>query len=290
KDGEVVGFVEKPNTTKIGEQKIKVETKDRFGNKKVTEVPLEVIYGDSIMFFGTSYGGSNIKSVVTLNHEEKKFSTTGAEGSAHTSFKEQKYMGMTVYDKDGKEKKEVSVKGSENTKVFAEQFNGMSFEYGDIVKVYQREFDRFKVYKKNEFVDAQYGVHEVFFKVTEQGFEKIAAQQEVTAVPQKVVIGTDIEKLDAKKFVEVKDGEVIGFVGKPNTTTIGEQKVKVETKDMFGNKQVTEVPLTVTYGDSLLVYGLSYGADDMKSIVTLHHDTKKVSATHTKNLIHDYFK
>ncbi|PDZ47185.1 putative mucin/carbohydrate-binding domain-containing protein [Bacillus wiedmannii] len=290
KDGEVVGFVEKPNTAKIGEQKVKVETKDRFGNKKFTEVPLEVIYGDSIMFFGTSYGGSNIKSVVTLNHEEKKFSTTGAEGSAHTSFKEQKYMGMTVYDKDGKEKKEISVKGSENTKGFAEQFNGMTFEYGDMVKVYQKEFDRFKVYKKNELVDTQYGVHEVIFKVTEQGFERVEAQQEVTAVPQKLVIGTDVEKLNAKDFVQVKDGEVIGFVEKPNTAKIGEQKVKVETKDRFGNKKVTEIPLTVTYGDSLLVYGLSYGTDDMKSIITLHHDTKKLSATDTKNLIHDYFK
>ncbi|PEG11514.1 wall-associated protein [Bacillus wiedmannii] len=289
KDGEVVGFVEKPNTTKIGEQKIKVETKDRFGNKKVTEVPLEVIYGDSIMFFGTSYSGSNIKSVVTLNHEEKKFSTTGAEGAAHTSFKDQKYMGMTVYDKDGKEKKEVSVKGSENTKGFAEQFNGMAFEYGDMVKVYQKEFDRFKVYKKNELVNAQYGVHEVIFKVTEQGFERVEAQQEVTAVPQKVVIGTEVEKLNAKDFVQVKDGEVVGFVEKLNTTKIGEQKVKVETKDRFGNKKVTEVPLTVTYGDSLLVYGLKYSSGDLKSVVTLHHDTKKMSATDTSNLIHDYF-
>ncbi len=148
KDGEVVGFVEKPNTTKIGEQKVKVETKDRFGNKKVTEVSLEVIYGDSIMFFGTRYGGTNIKSVVTLNHEEKKFSTTDSEGPMHTLFADEKYMAMTVYDKDGKEKKALSVKASENTKGFAEQFNGMVFEYGDIVKVYQREFDRFKVYKR----------------------------------------------------------------------------------------------------------------------------------------------
>ncbi|GAB6564213.1 putative mucin/carbohydrate-binding domain-containing protein [Bacillus mobilis] len=290
KDGEVVGFVEKPNTTKIGEQKVKVETKDRFGNKKVTEVSLEVIYGDSIMFFGTSYGGTNIKSVVTLNHDEKKFSATDSEGKMHTSFADEKYMEMTVYDKDGKEKKAVSVKASENTKAFAEQFNGMTFEYGDVVKVYQKEFDRFKVYKKNEFVNTEYGVHEVVFKVTEHGFERMANQQEITAKPQQVVVGTDIEKLDAKDFVDVKDGEVVGFVEKPNTTKIGEQQVKVETKDMFGNKQVTEVPLTVTYGDSLLVYGLSYRDGDLKSIVTLHHDTKKLSATDTKNLIHDYFK
>ncbi|MGG0214920.1 putative mucin/carbohydrate-binding domain-containing protein [Bacillus mycoides] len=291
KDGEVIGFIEKPNTTKIGEQKVKVETKDRFGTKKVTEVPVEVIYGDSIMFFGTSYGGSNIKSVVTLNHEEKKFSTTDSEGPMHTSFADEKYMEMTVYDKAGKEKKAVSVKASENTKAFAEQFNGMTFEYGDVVKVYQREFDRFKVYKKNEFVDTEYGVHEVFFKVTEQGFERIATQQEVTAVPQKVVIGTGAEKLNAKDFVQVKDGEVIGFVEKPNTTKIGEQKVKVETKDHFGNKKVTEVSLEVTYGDSLVFKGIEYTGDgDIKSVVTLQHDKKKFSATDHHNKAHGNFK
>ncbi|NEL02226.1 putative mucin/carbohydrate-binding domain-containing protein, partial [Bacillus mobilis] len=189
KDGEVIGFVGKPNTTTIGEQKVKVETKDRFGNKQVTEVPLEVIYGDSIMFFGTWHGGTNIKSIVTLNHEDKKFSTTNSEGPMHTSFADEKYMEMTVYDKDGKEKKAVSVKASENTKAFAEQFNGMTFEYGDVVKVYQKEFDRFKVYKKNEFVNTEYGVHEVVFKVTEHGFERMATQQEITAKPQQVVVG-----------------------------------------------------------------------------------------------------
>ncbi|AJG75339.1 peptidase M60-like family protein [Bacillus thuringiensis] len=290
KDGEVIGFVEKPTTTKIGEQKVKVETKDRLGNKAVTEVPVEVIYGDSIMFFGTWYGGTNIKSIVTLNHEEKKFSVTDSAGKMHTAFADEKYMGMTVYDKDGKEKKALSVKASENTKVFAEQFNGMTFEYGDVVKVYQREFDRFKVYKKNELVDTQYGVHEVFFKVTEQGFERVEAQQEVTAVPQKVVIGTDTEKLNAKDFVQVKDGEVVGFVEKLNTTKIGEQKVKVETKDRFGNKKVTEVPVEVIYGDSIMFFGTWYGGTNVKSIITLNHEDKKLSTIGSEGPVHTQFK
>ncbi|AJH64565.1 hypothetical protein bcere0016_48850 [Bacillus cereus 95/8201] len=290
KDGEVIGFVEKPTTTKIGEQKVKVETKDRLGNKAVTEVPVEVIYGDSIMFFGTWYGGTNIKSIVTLNHEEKKFSVTDSAGKMHTAFADEKYMGMTVYDKDGKEKKALSVKASENTKVFAEQFNGMTFEYGDVVKVYQREFDRFKVYKKNELVDTQYGVHEVVFKVTEQGFERVEAQQEVTAVPQKVVIGTDAEKLNAKDFVQVKDGEVVGFVEKLNTTKIGEQKVKVETKDRFGNKKVTEVPVEVIYGDSIMFFGTWYGGTNVKSIITLNHEDKKLSTIGSEGPVHTQFK
>ena len=117
------------------------------------------------------------------------------------------------------------------------------------------------------------------------------AQQEVEAVPQKVVIGTDAEKLEAKDFVQVKNGEVVGFVENPDTTKIGKQTVKVETKDRFGNKKVTEVPVEVTYGDSLVFKGLEYtGAGNIKSVVTLQHDAKKFSATDQHNKVHGNFK
>ncbi|PEV66552.1 putative mucin/carbohydrate-binding domain-containing protein [Bacillus thuringiensis] len=288
KDGEVIGFVEKPTTTKIGKQTAKVETKDRFGNNQVTEVPLEVVYGDSIAYAGYN---NDIASVVTLKHDEKKFHVTDMNSQIHKYFNKELYMGITLYDGEGKEKKRVTAEGQETSKNFAEQVNGTQFEYGDVVKVFHAEPDRLKWYQNNTLTGQgkKKGTKELFFKVTEKGFEKMDMLQEVTAVPQKVVIGTDVEKLEAKDFVQVKDGEVIGFVEKPITTKIGEQKIKVETKDRFGNKQVTEVLLEVTYGDSLLVYGLSYGGDDMKSIVTLHHDAKKMSATDTSNLIHDYF-
>ena len=42
--------------------------------------------------------------------------------------------------------------------------------------------------------------------MTEKGFERMDMLQEVTAKPQQVVVGTDVEKLDSKAFVEVKDG------------------------------------------------------------------------------------
>ncbi|MDA2703010.1 M60 family metallopeptidase [Bacillus cereus] len=289
KDGEVVGFVEKPNTSKIGEQKVKIETKDAFGNKKITEAPLEVIYGDSLVFHAND---NAIRSVVTLQHDKKELHATFTGNPVHYRYVNEEYMGITLYDQNGNTKKRVTAEGQETSKKFAEQVSGMQFEYGDVVKVFHAELDRLKWYQNNSLAGQGKAKveKELFFKVTEKGFERMETLQEVKAVPQKVVIGTDVEKINAKNFVEVKDGEVVGFVEKPNTTKIGEQKVKVETKDRFGNKKVTEVPLTVTYGDSLLVYGLSYRDGDLKSIVTLHHDTKKLSATDTKNLIHDYFK
>ena len=164
----------------------------------------------------------------------------------------------------------------------------MQFEYGDVVKVFHAEPNRLKWYQNNNLTGQgeKKGAKELFFKVTEKGFERMDMLQEVTAKPQQVVVGTDVEKLDSKAFVEVKDGEVIGFVEKPITTKIGEQKVKVETKDRFGNKQVTEVPLEVTYGDSIAYVGYD---NDIASIVTLKHDDKKFHATDMDSQIHKYF-
>lgn len=286
KDGEVIGFVEKPNTIKIGEQNVKVETKDRFGNKQVTEVPLEVVYGDSIAYVGY---GDDIASIVTLKHEEKKFHATDMDSEIHEYFNKELYMGITLYDRDGKEKKHVTAEGQETSENFAKQVNGMQFEYGDVVKVFHAEPVRLKWYQNNTLTGQgeKKGAKELFFKVTEKGFERMDMLQEVKAKPQKVVIGTNSETLDAKNFVEVKDREVIGFVGKLDTSKIGKQTVKVETKDRFGNKKVTEVPVEVTYGDSLVYQGLS---NSIRSIVTFNHDEKKLHVTHTNEQIHSYFK
>ncbi|MCU5379250.1 M60 family metallopeptidase [Bacillus cereus] len=285
KGGEVIGFVEKPNTTKIGEQKVKVETKDIFGNKQVTEVSLKVTYGDSIEYVGYN---NEIASVITLRHDEKKLHATDTDEQIHEYFDKEQYMGITLYDQNGKEKKHVTAEGQETSKSFAEQVNGIEFAYGDVVKVFHAEPDRLKWYQNNNLAGqgVKKGTKELFFKVTEKGFERIEMQQEVKAVPQKVVIGTNSETLDAKKFVEVKGGEVVGFVETPDTTTIGKRTVKVETKDVFGNKKVTEVPVQITYGDSIVYQGVS---NIIRSIVTLNHDEKKLHATFTNETIHYRF-
>ncbi|HGO9420014.1 TPA: putative mucin/carbohydrate-binding domain-containing protein [Bacillus cereus] len=288
KNGEVVGFAEKPNTSKIGEQKVKVETKDRFGNKKVTEVPLTVTYGDSLLVYGLSYRDGDLKSIVTLHHDTKKLSATDTKNLIHDYFKDEKYFEFTLYDKEGRVKKNIAVKGLENTQEFAKEVNGIAFEYGDVVKVYHAESSRLHWYQKDVYVGEGKSkeIKELVFKITENGFERLDGEQTVKANPQQVVIGTNSETLDAKNFVEVQGGEVVGFVGEIDTTKIGQQKVKVETKDRFGNKKVTEVPVEVTYGDSLVYQGVS---DVTRSIITLNQAEKKLHATFTNDEIHYRF-
>lgn len=288
KNGEVVGFAEKPNTSKIGEQKVKVETKDRFGNKKVTEVPLTVTYGDSLLVYGLSYRDGDLKSIVTLHHDTKKLSATDTKNLIHDYFKDEKYFEFTLYDKEGRVKKNIAVKGLENTQEFAKEVNGIAFEYGDVVKVYHAESSRLHWYQKDVYVGEGKSkeIKELVFKITENEFERLDGEQTVKANPQQVVIGTNSETLDVKNFVEVQGGEVVDFVGKIDMTKIGQQTVKVETKDRFGNKKVTEVPVEVTYGDSLVYQGVS---DVTRSIITLNHAEKKLHATFTNDEIHYRF-
>ena len=54
--------------------------------------------------------------------------------------------------KKEKRRKNVAIKGLENTKAFAKEVNGLSFEYGDVVKVYHAESSRLHWYQKDVYV------------------------------------------------------------------------------------------------------------------------------------------
>ncbi|PGR68515.1 peptidase M60 [Bacillus cereus] len=268
-----------------GKQEVLVEIGDEKGNKNSIPVQVNGFYDDSIVFQGLS---DDVMSTVTLHHNKKKLNVNFTNNEIHYRFEKEEYMGLTLYDRNGIEKKRVSAEGQETGKRFAMELNELDFEYGDVVKVFHAEPDRLKWYQNNTLVDQGKAKNkkEKLFQITERGFELKDSLQEVTAKPQKVVVGMDVEKLDPKEFVQVKYGEVVGFAEKPNTSKIGEQKVKVETKDRFGNKKVTEVPVEVTYGDSLVYQGVS---DVTRSIITLNHAEKKLHATFTNDEIHYRF-
>ena len=67
----------------------------------MTEVSLEVTYGDSIAYVGFD---NKIASVVTLKHDDKKFHATDMDSQIHKYFNKELYMGITLYDGEGKEK------------------------------------------------------------------------------------------------------------------------------------------------------------------------------------------
>ena len=58
----------------------------------MTEVPLEVTYGDSIVYIGYN---DDVTSVVTLKHDDKKFHATDMDSEIHEYFNKELYMGIT---------------------------------------------------------------------------------------------------------------------------------------------------------------------------------------------------
>jgi Peptidase M60, enhancin and enhancin-like/Putative mucin or carbohydrate-binding module/N-terminal domain of M60-like peptidases len=272
-------------TEEEGIRLAKVEIIDDKGNTNLITVPVNLVYGDSFVFQGLS---DDIKSIVTLHHDTKKLSATATADDIHYYFKDELYMGITVYDANKKEKVHVEAMGTETTENFAKQLNGLTFEYGDIMKVHHSEPSRLKVYQQNNF--AQQGkVKATFWEVTPQGFKQRDSLVDVKAVPQQLVVGTKAEQVHVKNFVEVVNGgkiESANFVGTPNFSKIGKQMVRVQTTDTYGHKKVVAVPVSVIYGDSIVFQGLG---NEEKSIVTLNHDIKKLNVTATNGEVHYYF-
>ncbi|MCV5404089.1 hypothetical protein OFM88_31530, partial [Escherichia coli] len=81
-----------------------VEIVDAEGNVNAIPVPVNVLYGDSMVF--KTYWNTN--SVLTLNHKDKKFNTTLLRNILDHNYRNQKYVGVTIYDANGNKKKNVS--------------------------------------------------------------------------------------------------------------------------------------------------------------------------------------
>ena len=64
-------------------------------------MPVEVTYGDSIVYQGLS---NVVRSIVTLNHDDKKLHVTSTNEQIHSYFNNELYMGITLYDKTEREK------------------------------------------------------------------------------------------------------------------------------------------------------------------------------------------
>nr|MCX3323661.1 peptidase M60 [Bacillus paranthracis] len=149
------------------------------GNKNLITVPVNSRYGDAMVVKGF---GDEVSSVITLLHNEKKIDVDFSVNALHHRFKNEKYVEITVYDKEGNEKKNISVEGQESSKKIAEQLKEIEFQYGDIVKVFHAEPERFSWYQNDKLVNLAENRNkkEKFFKITPQGFELKSSLHEVT--------------------------------------------------------------------------------------------------------------
>ena len=132
-----------------GKQEVLVEIGDEKGNKNSIPVQVNGFYDDSIVFQGLS---DDVMSTVTLHHNKKKLNVNFTNNEIHYRFEKEEYMGLTLYDRNGIEKKRVSAEGQETGKRFAMELNELDFEYGDVVKVFHAEPDRLKWYQNNTLV------------------------------------------------------------------------------------------------------------------------------------------
>ncbi|EOW9528153.1 M60 family metallopeptidase [Bacillus cytotoxicus] len=146
-----------------------VEIADKEGNKNAVIVPMNVTYGDSIVFQGLSDWNSAIISISHANRQLKAI-TTDVTKTIHYRFPET-YYSFKVYDKDTKQEKlTVSTIGQVEAKEFVNKIQNVKFNYGDIVEVFHSEPSRLHVYHNNEKVPQDKQTNKQYI-ITPKGFQ-----------------------------------------------------------------------------------------------------------------------
>ncbi|MGL4864645.1 MAG: putative mucin/carbohydrate-binding domain-containing protein [Cetobacterium sp.] len=82
---------------------------------------------------------NTIFSELTFNYDLMKFEATGIENMIHPYQYSRKYSEVVLFNKKGIEKGRCSVNANENSMIFANSLNAMSFEETDYIKLYHLE-------------------------------------------------------------------------------------------------------------------------------------------------------
>ncbi|EJR89627.1 M60 family metallopeptidase [Bacillus cereus] len=166
----ITGKIDMKPIAEAGSSVAKVEIIDQIGNKNMVFVPINGIYGDSILFQGLSNWNS---ATLTIDHAKKQLKaiSPGKNEIIHPYFSNS-YYSFKVYDKDtDAEKLSVSAIGTKGPGEFVNKINNFQFNYGDIVVVFHEEPDRLHFYNNNKEVLQDNAVHTKTYVITSTGFQ-----------------------------------------------------------------------------------------------------------------------
>lgn len=157
------------DTTVVGNTNAKVKLQDELlGDTSIINVPVQVVYGDSLVFQGLSDWNS---ATLTLDHTSKTIlaSTPKRSTSIHYYFSET-YYSVKVLDKNTAVVKfQASAKGTDTPAAFVDALNKGAFEYGDVIQITHEEPFRFIVYDNGTKLAPNTAKTQTY-TITDQGF------------------------------------------------------------------------------------------------------------------------
>ena len=157
-----------PVSFKTGVDKEILEKVTFFFRDAGLEYRESVTNANDITLTGSTYEGLTNQFTINFNNRDKKIKITSSGDKGHIgehpfnpAFKDEVYITLTLFDKDGNKKQSVSLKGNDDISVITDVFNDLDFEYGDILKIYHAEAGKHVTI--SGYVDDQvkYGIYDL---------------------------------------------------------------------------------------------------------------------------------
>lgn len=244
------------------------------------DVPVEVLWGNSIVYGGYNYvGNGRTTAAFTLNNWANPFITAAQGGTVddnlaiHSNYPNEQYYTFSWFDLSSKQ-----------TLLMTEEQNGTSYiqangndlkkdklkgwgnnqkqevHYGDVVRAWQAETGKNWLYENEQRNSYNEGKRSVYYEITKNGYRTLHLNHLETKNITIPIYSTE-EYLDKniKDYIDLKgysNIRVKEFSQYPNTKASGQQtgKVIVEETLTTGKKVQYEYEVTFTVGDGTLEY------------------------------------
>ncbi|HDH7119306.1 TPA: hypothetical protein PJF81_001041 [Enterococcus faecalis] len=282
KDEYTVSIQNTVSTDTVGDKTAKVLiTYKKDTSKTLTlDVPVQVLWGNSIVYGGYDYGGDGrTTAAFTLNNGANPFITATQGGTRddnraiHSSFPNEQYYEFNWFDLSSKqtllmteEQKGTSyiqANGNDLKKDKLKEWGNnqkQEVHYGDVVRAWQVETGKNWLYENEQRNSYNEGKQSVYYEITKNGYRTLHLNH-LEAKKVTIPIYSTEEYLDKniKDYIDLKGYSNISvkeFSQYPNTKASGQQKGKVIVEETLttGKKVQYEYEVTFTVGDGTLEY------------------------------------
>ncbi|EIB6519548.1 hypothetical protein K9D97_002130 [Enterococcus faecalis] len=284
KDDYTVSVQNTVSTDTVGDKTTKVLITYKKDQSKTLslDVPVNVMWGNSVVYGGYDYGGDGrTTAAFTLNTGTSPFITASQGGTRddneaiHSNFSNEKYYmfdwfdfsneQMLLMNEDNNGTKYIQANGDDLKKDKLKEWGTNQKQivnYGDIVRAWQAESSKNWLYENEQKNSYNMGKKSVYYEITKEGYKTLHLNHLETKTPSIPIYSTE-EYLDEhiSDYIDLKGYPNISvkeFSQYPNTKASGQQKGKIIVEETLttGKKVQYEYEITFTIGDGTLTYSV----------------------------------
>ncbi|EMW5404130.1 hypothetical protein AAFA94_002681 [Enterococcus faecalis] len=263
----------------VGKKTIVVKLKDKYNNEKKVEIPVNVKWGNSVVYGSYDYGANGRTSAAFTLYTESTPTIVASQGqnddnlAIHSNFPNQQYYTFNWFDLSNKQilkidesnngDKYIKASGNELKKDKLKEWGtaqNQAVNYGDIVRAWQTETGKNWLYENEQKQAYNDDKKAVYYEITTSGYRPLHFNQ-LTPKTGKIPIYSTNKYLDehVKDYIDLKgysNIDVKGFVEYPDTTSSGDKRAKILVEETLttGKKVQYEYEVTINIEPGTLTY------------------------------------